>query len=294
MGGLCGTLQYYTANGAAPFGPYGDLYGSGGSQYLLDHESSRCLTGATTCGEVTSCMQVTPAEIAACAGKSTSQCQGDVLVGCDPSVPSAPATFYDCTQDGQHCFQGASAAACGTGTCDPGTTSPSCQGKLLVSCVSIGTAAEPSGVLVPTDCSKQYGWDIDLSEGDGCDEAQCTSLYADTCGVAAGVAQCLGSGGACPNDFVASCSGTVVSSCTAGTVAHFDCASLGPYTCKDSGVPGFPDCVAAATECTGYGNEGCADGVISFCLNGTNATLDCKSYGLSGCTTVGMFAGCTP
>ena len=98
-----------------------------------------------------------------------------------------------------------------------------------------------------------------------------------------------------PPTFVASCSGTVVSACTGGTVAHFDCASLGPFTCGNPlGEPGYPDCVDASNECDGFENETCEDGVVTFCMFGTKATMDCKSYGFSGCSTVGAYAQCSP
>lgn len=237
------------------------------------------------CALVSACSNNASASLGVGAMCETLQCSGDVLVVCDPLDPNLPPNFHDCTQDGQHCFQGASGAACGTGTCDPAAAASSCQGDVLVRCIDVGTAAAPSGVLVPTDCSKQYGWYVHLDEGDGCDEAMCDSLYANTCGVAGGAAQCMGSGPACPSDFVASCSGTVVSSCTGGTVAHFDCASLGPLTCQDSSPPGHPGCVDASTECDGLGDETCEDGVITLCMFGARTTMDCKSYGLSGCTT---------
>jgi hypothetical protein len=283
MGTLCASIQLAT-NGAVELEP--------GS--FITPESIHCLSGATTCGEVDACVRDTPSEIAACNGKSTGQCAGDILVQCSTPTVTPTRPFYDCAQLGLHCFQGAGGAACGTGTCLPGTTASSCQGDVLTSCFDIGTAAEPGGVLVPTDCSKQHGWAIDFSKGDSCASAPCTSLYADTCGVAGGVAQCMGSGGACNSS--ASCSGTVVSACTGGKEAHFDCASLGPLTCKDSDLPGFPICVSAGTECDQSVNEPetCEDGVITFCLFGTKATMDCKSYGFSGCTTAMSVAKCTP
>jgi hypothetical protein len=273
----CETLQSVEANPGTPL-----------RRDNFSHETLQCVSGATTCGEVTACLTATPSETAACNGKSTYQCSGDVLVKCGVGTP----LIYDCAQDGQHCFQGTASATCGTGTCDPSTTPSSCQGDVVVRCANIGTATEPSGVLVPTECSKQWGWALDVSMADACNgPGVCTSLFANTCGVEGGVAQCMGSGAACdPNTFVASCSGTVVSACTGGKVAHFDCASLGPLTCQGSS---FPNCFGAGTECADFGGETCQDGVITYCLWGTKQTMDCKSYGFSGCTTT-MWGGSKP
>lgn len=287
VGVLCESIQ-----------PYRNIIAALGSGLSINPESVLCLRGATTCEEVDACIRNTPAQIAACNGKTTDQCVGDIVVQCGTLAP--PFYFYDCAQVGQHCFQGASRAACGTGTCDPGATSPSCQGDSLLRCSDIGTAAEPGGVLFPTDCDKQYGWTVDYEEGDSCASATCTLEYADTCGMAGGVAQCVGTGAACnPSTLVASCSGTVVTACAGGKVAHFDCASIGYQTCKESPTPGYPYCAPAGTDCD-RSDETCEDGVISFCLWGTKATMDCKSYGFSGCTTAksiattDMAAKCTP
>jgi hypothetical protein len=248
----------------------------------LSRETLACVGGSTTCAEVDACVTATPAETAACNGASTWQCSGDVLVKCGWDTP---LVFYDCAQDGSHCFQGAGSAACGTGTCDPTTTAASCQGDAVVDCLNIGTVAQPSGVLVPTDCQRQHGWTAISGDGDGCSgPGTCLALYADTCGVANGVAQCMGTGAACdPYTYASSCSGSVVTACTGGKVATFDCASLGPLACD---TQDFTECVSAGTECSDYADNTCNDGVITFCLFGTTTTVDCKGYGFSGCTTV--------
>jgi hypothetical protein len=248
----------------------------------LSLETLQCVGNATTCAEVNACQTATPAEAAACAGASELACSGDVLLKCSFGTP---LVFYDCAQDGQHCFQGAGDAACGTGACDPSATAASCQGDVLVTCTDIGTAAQPSGVLVPTDCKKQHGWTAISGDGDGCSgPSTCLPLYADTCGVANGVAQCMGTGAACdPSTYASSCSGSVVTACTGGKVATFDCASLGPLVCD---TQDFTECVSPTTECSDYGPDTCNDGVITFCLFGTTTTIDCKSYGFSGCTTM--------
>jgi hypothetical protein len=277
VGPWCQSVQQVEA-GASPNGPHN-----------ISHETLTCVAASTTCAEVTACLSDTPAEIAACNGNGTSQCSGDVLVECSLGMP---ASIYDCAQDGQHCFQGASGALCGLGTCDPTTTPASCQGDVLVSCASIGTATEPSVVLVSTECSKERGWTI-VTNADSCDgSGACESLYADTCGVVGGVVQCMGSGAACdPSTYVASCSGTVVSACTGGKVAQFDCASLGPFTCQGSY---YPSCGNAGTECQELDAETCQDGLITYCLWGTKQTMDCKTYGFSGCTTIATQGGGKP
>jgi hypothetical protein len=234
-----------------------------------------CVKAAPDCAAAKACTAATSAQVAACAGGSASTCVGDVLVECDGSdTPDA----IDCGAAGLVCGQTAGGgAACGTASCDPATTPPTCDGLLAVSC-------DEAGVLVAKDCRVTMTVSCSGTAG----EMTCQSRVGETCGIVDGEAECVGTGAACDEStYQNSCDGSVMVTCSGGAVGELDCAAFDPgFACRIEGH-GQTGCAPSATECDVETYvESCAKGVITFCLLGELTTVDCTSFGYSGCSMV--------
>jgi hypothetical protein len=221
----------------------------------------------------------------------------------------------------------ADASACAT------STTPHCEGNLLVSCganpptatdctvsgmtciqgsvtaqCAMGAcdsaSTKPScdgdtlvrcegGVLQSEFCSSGLITSTTCS-GSGTTN-NCSTHVGETCGVVGGQAQCVGSGPACDEpSFTNRCDGSVMVTCTGGKIGQFDCTKLGPQVTCRLASDGSAQCAGAGTQCDSTTPETCQNGVITYCMWGTVTTLDCKRYGLSGCATQSGIAQCTP
>jgi hypothetical protein len=224
--------------------------------------------------------------VAACAGQSQPECQGQVAVWCGGKNGVGA---LDCGASGLVCGQNASGVACGTATCDPTAMAPSCNGDSLVECSALG------GVLQNTNCAF---WMSTTCTGASNEPPTCTTQVANTCGTVGGVPQCVGNGPACDaTTFQNACDGSIISTCTGGHVATFDCASYGLGLTCSVDTPDGANCTNLSNACPDGAPETCADGVITFCMFGAKATVDSKSFGLSGCkvsSTTPEAAQCTP
>jgi hypothetical protein len=230
-----------------------------------------CALAAKDCTALKACVDATPAQVAACGSSMVPMCQGDVLVSCDTTPPSAS----DCAAGGLQCIQNSMTAQCGTATCDPTTFVSSCNGDALVQCFD--------GALASATCSAEPP----STECQGTGSAlTCVTHAGETCAVVGGVAGCVGAGAACDeSSFQASCEGSVVVTCTGGKIGKYDCQKLGSQVTCGHDPTSAINCVGAGTQCNDETSESCNGSVLTYCMWGTISTVDCKQHGLSGCAT---------
>jgi hypothetical protein len=253
-------------------------------------EELTCIEAASDCASMAACLTVPASAAAACHG-TQSVCSNGYAVECGGPPIGGKTPGSNCAGAGLVCAEDSNGAACGSASCDPATTRPTCDGDNVVTC------SEPGGALTTMSCKGMIGTACSGSSSGG---SSCQTLVADTCAVVNGTAQCVGSGAACDASKGGNtCNGTSIVACAGGKTASFDCSLESPDATCQVQSDGSAQCVGTGTQCTAETPETCANGVITYCMWGTKTTVDCKAYGLSGCTTFTSSPGttgasCTP
>jgi hypothetical protein len=222
-----------------------------------------------------------------CDGGNPLHCEGNTLIGCDPSAGTID--HRDCTRaDGFQYVSGGYSPQPLVGVCEnaqcvgagaPCTASPpndmSCQGSAVVGCAG--------GRMGTFDCAT-------LGLGLTCAQAP------------ASIAYCTSTDADCDGSATESCSNGVITSCLFGKTTSIDCKSYGFSGCAftaggEGGVSPAPYCTSASAEmncnecaCVKLMSEGgCADICQSYNLpypnfcDGVPALVQCAACLMVNC-----------
>jgi hypothetical protein len=190
-----------------------------------------------------------------CTGSGGQTCNGTVMTSCDSSHGAGFTTTFDCATYGEMCLVGSNRAECGSGTC--AATGSTCNGTSIQTC-------DNNGVYTLFDCAQEgaicIAGPIAVCRGSGpactasssadqslrCDGnvlVNCVNQQEASFDCARTGTQCFdnakGQHAACalgntcnPDNYAATCSGTVLSFCNDGKPDTYDCASGGFTTCN--------------------------------------------------------------
>ncbi len=236
-----------------------------------------CLTNATTCDEVATCLfpEGRPTCQPSDAGATTTcGSQAGAVVECADA--STPLGIEPCALEGRTCARvdgttsicaGKQAAACGD--------APRCEGTFAVACKKVGGLSFDEG----TDCA---------TVGSG-------TCAADGVGV-----------GCVPGETAAACKGDstlrctergAVEGCVGGRVVRFDCGQIGAG-CDVSGASPTDPSTACRNVDAGpcaETNDVCASTkLLRSCARGMSFDVDCETLGLDGCTPFTSRPACGP